>query len=177
MNTREGFYCGLTTRPPFSAVLARRHFTGAVIVGGAWQSERSLQPVLTELKARLVKEFGKGYFDRGIVALFEDSDHARSLAEVAENAVPLGWMCVYQPMETCRQALETLLAVQGPATAKLQIDENGPGARELAQALDGKVEGGLYDALALCAAQIEEDFQGGLTEIKVTSNLKRVVSP
>ena len=53
--------------------------------------------------------------------------------------------------------MEAILRLEGPATAKLQIDENGPGARQLAQALDAKVEGGMYDALALCLWQVKED--------------------
>ena len=53
---------------------------------------------------------------------------------------------LYQPMELIRQNLEA----EGPASAKLQIDEHSPGARELAHALDAKIEGGMYDALALC---------------------------
>jgi hypothetical protein len=171
MNTREGFYCGLTMRSPFAAVLVRRRFTGAVIVGGAWENERSLQPVLDDLKARLRKEFGQGWLDAGVVGLFEDSEQARSLALLAESAVPIGWLCVYKPIDTSRQALESLLRVQGPATAKLEIDENGAGARELAQALDAGVAGGMVDALALVAGQVEDDFQAGSTDdVKVLSS-------
>ena len=163
-------YVAITTRPPFAAVLVRRHFTGAIIVGGAWQNERSLQAVLDQLKARLKKEFAQNWLKAGIVALIEDSEAGRALAELAERTIPIGWTNAFQPMEALRQDLETTLRIEGPATAKLQIDENGPGARELAQALDGKVEGGRYDALALCVYQAREDELGGTQEIKVMSN-------
>ena len=99
----------------------------------------------------------------------EDSEAGRALAEMAERTVPIGWTNVYRPIEALRQDLETTLRVEGPATAKLQIDENGPGARELAQALDAQTEGGRYDALALCVWQIKEDELGGQQEIKVIS--------
>lgn len=161
---RREFYCGLTTRSPFAAVLVRRHTTGAVIVGGAWQNERSFQAVVDELKARLKKEFGANWLSIGIVASIEDSEAGRALAELAENTIPLGWTNVYRPMEALRQDLETVLLVQGPATAKLEIDEDGPGARELAQALDAKVEGGAFDALALCVWQAKEDEAFGAGE-------------
>src|SRR5262249_40273163 len=93
----------------------------------------------------------------GIVALLEDSEAGLAMADLAENAIPLGWSTCYRPVKVTRQALESMLRVQGPATAKLQIDEASPGARELAQALDGKVEGGYYDALSLCVYQAKED--------------------
>jgi hypothetical protein len=50
-----------------------------------------------------------------------------------------------------------MLRIQGPATAKLVIDEQAPGARLLAQALDAKVEGGMYDALAMAVYQANGD--------------------
>jgi hypothetical protein len=81
----------------------------------------------------------------------------RALAELAERTIPLGWTVVYQPMDVIGQSLEAVLRIEGPATAKLQIDEASPGARELAQALDAKIEGGMYDALALCVYQAKED--------------------
>ena len=163
-------YCAITTRTPFAAVLARRHFTGAIIVGGAWQNERSMQAVLDDLKARLKKEFSQHWLNAGIVALLEDSEAGRALAEMAERTVPIGWTNVYRPIEALRQDLETTLRIEGPATAKLQIDEHGPGARELAQALDAQTEGGRYDALALCLSQIREDEVGGSQDIKVLSS-------
>jgi hypothetical protein len=151
------FYVGLTTRAPFAAVLMRRHFTGAMVVGGAWQNERSTQPVLDELRDRLKAEFGGNWLDSDITALIEDSESGRGLAELAENAVPLGWSFLYYGAEVMRQSLESVLRLEGPTTAKLQIDENCPGARELAAALDNKIEGGYYDALALCVFQAKED--------------------
>jgi hypothetical protein len=45
-----------------------------------------------------------------------------------------------------------------------------PGARELAQALDAKVEGGYYDALALCVYQAKEDDDFRGDDIKVISS-------
>ena len=101
----------LTTRSPFGAVLARRHFTGSIIVGGAWQSERSIQAVLDELKARLKKELGQNWLKAGVIALIEDSEAGRALADLAENAIPLGWTYVYQPIEVIRQSLERLYFV------------------------------------------------------------------
>ena len=64
---------------------------------------------------------------------------------------------MYYGAEVMRQSLESVLRLEGPTTAKLQIDENCPGARELAAALDNKIEGGYYDALALCVFQAKED--------------------
>jgi hypothetical protein len=52
----------------------------------------------------------------------------------------------------------------------LQIDEASPGAGKLAQALDAKVEGGMYDALALCVYQAKEDDDFRTDDIKVISN-------
>jgi hypothetical protein len=150
------YYCSVTTRTPFAAVLVRRHFTGTLIVGGSWQSERSFQAVLDELKARLKKEFGQYWLKAGIVALIEDSEAGRALAELAENTIPLGWTNVYQPMEALRQDLETVIRVQA-VTAKLQIDEDSPGAHQLAQVLDARIEGGMYDALALSIHEAKEN--------------------
>ena len=151
------FYIGLTTRAPFAAVLVRCHFTGAIVVGGAWQNQRAIQPVLDELKARLQKEFGQTLSSAGITALIEDSEAGPAMAEHAEQTIPLNWNLLFYPMEAVRQNLESVLRVQGSATAKLQIDDKCPGARELAQALDNKIEGGMYDALALCLWQAKED--------------------
>jgi hypothetical protein len=92
-------YCAITTRSPFAAVLVRRHFTGAIIVGGAWQNDRSLQAVLDDLKARLKKEFSQHWLNAGIVARVEDSEAGRALAEMAERTVPIGWNVANQAME------------------------------------------------------------------------------
>jgi hypothetical protein len=144
-------YVGLTT------VLVRRHFTGTVIVGAAWQNERSIQVVLDELKARLQKEFNSEWLNVGIEALLdEDSDAGRSLSKIAQNTVRLGWSLVYRPMEALRQDLESVIRVAA-TTEKLTIDESCPGGRELAAALDNKVEGDYYDALAICIHQAAED--------------------
>jgi hypothetical protein len=155
--SRNQYYVGLTTRPPFAAVLLRRHFTGVLVVGGAWQNERSVQPVLIELKARLKNEFGENWQSAAITALIEDSEGSRGLAELAEKAIPLRWTYLFYPIDVMRQSLESVLPIEGPVNAKLQIDENEPGAYELAQALHNKVEGGYYDALALCVYQAKED--------------------
>jgi hypothetical protein len=64
-----------------------------------------------------------------------------TILNVPKTTVSLGPYCIFE----------------GPATAKLQIDEASPGARELAQALDAKIEGGYYDALALAVFQAGED--------------------
>ena len=56
------------------------------------------------------------------------------------------------------------------ATAKLQIDEASPGARELAQALDAKIEGSYYDALGLCVYQAKEDDDFRSDDVKVITN-------
>ena len=167
----KDYYCSVTTREPFAAVLVRRHFTKAVIVGGAWQSERSFQAVLDDLKARLKKEFGQDWRGGGVLALIEDSETGRALADFAERILPLGWTNVYQPMEALRQDLETIIRIEGPVTAKLQIDENSPGAHQLAQVLDAKIEGGMYDALALCVYQAKEDEEFSTDYIKVISNM------
>ena len=76
MYSRDKMYCGLTTRPPFAAVLARRHFTRAVIVGGAWQNERSIGAVLEDLKAQLKKEFGQDWLKAGVVGLIRTAKRA-----------------------------------------------------------------------------------------------------
>jgi len=73
-------------------------------------------------------------------------------------------------MDVIRQSLEDVLRIEGPATAKLQIDETSSGARELAQALDGKMEGGMYDALALCVYQAKEDDEFDSDDIKILCN-------
>src|SRR5215472_15153395 len=92
-------YVGLTTKPPFAAVVVRRHFSGKIIVGFAAQSERSMQAVLDELRAWLKKEFGPSYAKAGIVALIEDSEAGVAMADMAENAIPLGWSTCYRPVE------------------------------------------------------------------------------
>ena len=156
MLSHNRYYCGITTRAPFGAVLVRREFTGKIIVGGMWQNERSIKAVLDELKARLKQEFGPNFVNAGITALIEDSEAGRCLAEIAENTIQLGWTYLFYGIEVMRQSLEGVIPVEG-ATAKLEIDENRPGGRELAQALENKAEGGMYDALAMCVFQAKED--------------------
>jgi hypothetical protein len=84
--------------------------------------------------------------------------------EKAEDEIPIGWSRIYKPIAAAHQALESLLTHVGPVSGKLQINEDGPGARELAQLINNKSTGGMYDALALCALQIEDDFPGGPAE-------------
>ena len=81
-------------------------------------------------------------------------------------------MNVYQPMERLRQDLETIIRVEA-VTAKLQIDKESPGAHQLAQVLDARNEGGMYDALGLCVFQAKEDEQFSSDDIKVISNYDR----
>ena len=80
------------------------------------------------------------------------------------------WTYLSQPIEMLRQSLEAMLRIEGPATAKLQIDEASPSARELAQVLDAKVEGGIYDALSMCVYQAKEDDDFRSGDIKVITN-------
>src|SRR5215467_2858200 len=102
-------YVGLTTQAPYAAVVVRRHFSGKIICGFATQSERSLQEVLDELKAWLKKEFGPSWLKTGVIALIEDSEADIAMADMAENAIPLGWSTVYASAEVTRQALEAVL--------------------------------------------------------------------
>jgi hypothetical protein len=139
-----------------------------VIVGGAWQNERSIQAVLEDLKARLKKEFGQDWLKAGVVGLIEDSEAGRALADLAEDTIPIGWMNVYQPMERLRQDLETIIRVEA-VTAKLQIDQESPGAHQLAQVLDAKSEGGMYDALSLVIHEAKEN-ENFTDDIKVLAN-------
>jgi len=149
---------------PFQFVVILRHrmaqrcHCDRVVVGAAFQNERAFKPVIDQLKEILKKE---NIPARDIFGLFEDSEEAAALSEMAENAIPCGWTRIYKPMEVARQALESLVPTQGPATSKFQIDTKAPGAELLAQAIDSKTIGGIYDALALCCAQIEDDFPGG----------------
>ena len=62
------------------------------------------------------------------------------------------------------------MRIERPATAKLQIDEDSPGARELAQALDAKIEMGVYEALSLCVFQAGEDGDFRSEDVKVVVN-------
>ena len=105
-----------------------------------------------------------------IIALFEDSEQATELAYMAEEILPVGWTRSYKSMETSRQSLESAIATQGPATSKFQIDTLAPGAEFLAQAIDNRITGGVYDAVALCVFQAKED-EGFTDDIKVISNL------
>jgi len=52
----------------------------------------------------------------------------------------------------------------------LQIDEASPGARKLAQALNAKIEGSIYDALALRVYQAKEDDYFRSDEVRVVTN-------
>ena len=104
--------------------------------------------MLDDLKARLKKEFRQDWLKAGVVALIEDSEAGRALAELAESTIPIGWTYVYQPMEVLRQDLETMLRSRARQRRSFRLTRMGPGARELAQALDAKIEGGMYDALA-----------------------------
>ena len=158
---REQFYAAFSAKAPYGAVLVRRRVDGRVAVGAAFQNERAFKPVIDQLKDVLKKE---SLNQREIVGLFEDSEEAAALSEMAENAIPVGWGRVYKPTEAGRQALESLIATQGPATSKFQIDNKAPGRDLLAQAIDNKTLGGVYDALALCCGQIEDDFPGRPTE-------------
>ena len=115
MDTRERDYCAFTSQPPYGAALVRRRFDGRVAVGAVFQNERALRPVLEALKRQLQKAqigFGK------IIALFEDSEQASELADMAEELLPIGWTRLYKSMETARQALESAISTQGPATSK-----------------------------------------------------------
>jgi hypothetical protein len=163
-------YIGLTTTAPFAAVLARRHFAGKIVCGFAAQDERSIAAVLAALTKWIKAEFGPGWRSAGITALIEDSEAGLAMADIAQDSLPLGWQTLYVPVEVTRQALEAMLRVQGQATAKLQIDENAPNARLLAQALDARIIEGLCDAMALCVYQAEADGDFRTDDITVISN-------
>jgi hypothetical protein len=69
------------------------------------------------------------------------------------------------------QSLESVISTQGPATSKFQIDKNGAGAEFLAQVIDNRITGGVYDAVALCCLEIEDDFP------RTSSDSIKVLSP
>ena len=106
--------------------------------------------------------------------MIEDSEAGRASADLAERTIPLGWTYVYQPMEVVRQSLEAV-RIEGPATAKLQIDESCSDARELAQALDARMEASYYDALGLCVYQVKEDNDFSTDDIKSYLKLAAVL--
>ena len=156
MDTRENDYCAFTSEPPYGAALVRRRSDGRIAVGAVYQNERALRPIIEALKAQLQKahiDFGK------IIALFEDSEQATELADMAEELLPVGWARLYRSMETARQSLESAIATQGPHSSKFQIDALAPGAENLAQAIDNRITGGVYDAVAICVARAKEDEQ------------------
>ena len=166
-DTRERDYCAFTSQPPYGAALVRRRSDGRLAVGAVYQNERALLPVIEALKTELQKakiDLSK------IIALFEDSEKATELGYMAEEILPVGWTRSYKSMETSRQSLESAIATQGPATSKFQIDTLAPGAEFLAQAIDNRITGGVYDAVGLCVFQAKED-EGFTDDIKVISNL------
>lgn len=172
MDSKEQDYIAFTSQAPYGVALVRRRFDGRVAVGAVYQNERALRPILEELKAQLQKanlNFNK------IVGLFDDSETATELADLAEDIISIGWQRSYKTLDAARQALESVISIQGPATSKFQIDKDGPGAEFLAQLIDNRVTGGAYDATALCCLQIEEDFpsesQGRSDDIKAIWNM------
>jgi hypothetical protein len=169
MDTRECDYVAFTSAAPYGAALVRRRFDGRVAVGAVFQNKRALKPVIEALKHQLKK----AHVDLSkVVGVFEDHERATELAVMAEDLIAIGWGRCYKTLEAARQSLESFVSTQGPATSKFQIDKNAPGAEFLAQAIDNRVTGGVYDAVALCCLQIEEDFEpaGGGDDIKVITD-------
>jgi hypothetical protein len=84
---------------------------------------------------------------------------------------PQPGLSIYAPIGVARQALASLLVVQGPATSRFEIDKKAPGAEFLAQKLDAKQFTGVVDAVALCCFQIESHFPAGGPNIKLGESL------
>ena len=173
-DTRELDYCAFTSQAPYGAALVRRRPDGRIAVGAVYQNERALRPVIEALKTQLQKakiDLGK------IIALFEDSEQATELADMAEELLPVGWTRLYKSIDTARQSLESAISTQGPATSKFQIDNLAPGAEFLAQAIDNRITGGVYDAVSLCVYQAKEDeesfFNDDVKVIGADGSLRR----
>jgi hypothetical protein len=169
--SRDTDYISFTSQPPYGVALVRRKFDGRVVVGAAFQHERSLRTIMESLKA----ELRRAHIDLNkVIGVFNDDETATALAVVAEDMLPIGWQRIYRTLEAARQSLESIVSTQGPATSKFQIDRAAPSAELLAQVIDNRITGGIYDAVALCTLQIQDDFPAGRTagdSIKVLSPL------
>jgi hypothetical protein len=176
MDTRERDYIAFTSQPPYGVALVRRRFDGRIAVGAVCENPRALRPILESLKTQLAKariDLGK------VIGVFNDDETSTDLALMAEDIIPIGWTRIFKTLETARQSLESAVSTQGPASSKFQIDKDGPGAEFLAAQIDNRTTGGVYDAVALCCLQIEEDFPVGARsgEIKVLSSLDDLREP
>ncbi|HWP23589.1 MAG TPA: hypothetical protein VNM15_05330 [Candidatus Binatia bacterium] len=153
MDMLEGFYVGLSMKAPFGGVYVHRQMTGKVVVGAAFEDQRSLKAVLDNLKPEIKNQLGNEDF----YVLLEDTPATDRLERLVYDTLGTCAQTVFVPMEVCRQSLEALIPIAG-GTSKLEIDSTRPGAKMINDALLKATLGGVYDALALVAYQIELHF-------------------
>ena len=132
---------------------------GVVAAGAAFENDWALKPIIEQIKSIIKRN--PGLESDELFGLHEDTEDGKALWRIAHDVIPIGWNPVYAPILEARQSLASVLATQGPATSRFQIDAHAPGAEILAQKIDSKQFTGMLDAVALCCLQIESHFPAG----------------
>ena len=151
-------YAALTAVAPFGLALVGRRHDGRIVVGAAFEDGWALQAVLGDLRELLKENRIAPSEVRGWV---DDAAGWIETAEQARRITGVSFGGTYRPIATARQALASMVLTQGPTTSRFQIDKAAPGAETLAQRIDLKANGGLFDAVAICCERIEDEFPGG----------------
>jgi hypothetical protein len=163
----DKIYAGLTAREPFGVALVGRRLDGRVVVGGCFEDPWTVKLPLEQLRDLLKQH----QITAPVSGWIEDGEGWIELAELAKRITGIDFQGIYQPIIAARQAAASLLTVQGPVTSKFQVDQNAPGAELLAQRIDGRVTGGMTDAVGLCCLRIEHDYPGGLAPVRTPTKV------